>query len=227
MASERIKVSLHRPLHADGLWVAGEVLVAFDAPWSSDLVAFAVRVSVSSAPAVVAAAMYRFAPDLLLLTSRMVAGVGSGGCWSGQGCCCGGGDLEVEFLPWFRRRDDACSGVVAEPRGLHRSFLLAAAWWLARLDSSSFSGVGEGDYSWGATFSRLAGLQTCWHGEAEDDDFPPAISSAEKRFRRPGGRGGGGGEARPRLAPALSAFRGPGDHVVISSLCGVRCNVGC
>ena len=223
----RIRLLQHRPLFAGDLGVPGEVLAAVRAPWSTDLAERCLRSSVTSAPAVVSAAANKGVPDLFLLASRVMAVDGSGAVWSSQGCCCGGGDLEVELLLWFRRRDDACSGVVAEPRGLHRSILLAAAMRLASLVSSSFSGDGEGDHSWSATFSRFAGLQACWHGEAEDDDFPPAISSAETRFRRPGGRGGGGGEARPRLAPAFSAFRGPRDHVVIPILFGVRCTFSC
>ena len=225
MSSEGIRMLLRRPLCAGGLWVSGEVLAAFAALWSSDLGGLVVLLSVTSAPAVVAAEMYRFAPDLLLLSSLAAVVGGSGSGWSSQGCCCGGGGLEVEFLPWFRRRDGVCSGVVVGPRGLHRS-LLAAVVRPACPGSSSLAGDGEGDFFCCSSLSRFAGLQACWHGEAEDDDFPPAISSAEKRFRRPGERGGGG-EARPRLAPALSAFRGPGDHVVISSLCGVRCTVSC
>ena len=221
----RIRLLLHRPLCAGDLGVSGEVLAAVGAPRSLDLGKHGLRPSVTSAPAVVSAAANKGVPDLLLLASWVVAVGGSGGVWSSQGCCSGGGDLEVELLLWFRRRGDACSGVVAEPRSLHRSFLLAALMWPASPGSSSLSGDGEGELFCCSTFSRFAGLQACWHGEAEDDDFPPASSSAETRFRRPGWCGGG--EARPRLAPVFSVFRGPRDRFVIFLSFGVRCNSSC
>ena len=218
MPSGRIRELLHHPLCAGDLGVSGEVRAAVGAPWSSDLVECGLRPSVTSALAVVSAAANKGAPDLLLLASGVVAVGASGAVSSSQGRCCGGGGLEVDLLPWFRRCGDACSGVVAEPRGLHRSF--------SSLVSSSLSGDGEGEFFWDAAFSRFAGLQACWHGEAEDDDFPPAISSAETRFSRTGWRGGGA-EARPRLARAFLAFRGPRDQVVISFLYGVRCTFSC
>ena len=85
----------------------------------------------------------------------------------------------------------------------------------------------QGDFNCCSMLSRCAGFRSCGHGEAEDDDFPPAISFASSKVSPARRWCGGGGEARPRLASVSSVFRGPRDRVVFSGFRGVCCNGSC
>lgn len=192
-------------------------------------------VRVSARPAlrslmVAAAAWNKSAPFRLLLVGLTAAGGGLVRWSSNRVGRSGGVQHEVDFVLGPRRRGDAGSGVVARTWSLFRSELLVVVSLLrpASPGSSSLSGASEGGDNCCSAFSRFAGLQACWHDEAEDDDFPLAKSSASNKVLPAlWGCGGGGGEARPRLAPAFSAFRGPRDRCVFSLSSGVRCNVSC
>lgn len=172
------------------------------------------------------AAANKAAPFLLLLVGLAAAGGGSGSRLSNRVGCSGGGHRDMDFVLVPRRRGDAGSGVVMRYLSLCRSEVVVPA----RLQRSATSGSSSlpGDFNGIVAFFRFAGIPACWHGEAEDDDFPPAVASARTKVSPARvGRGGSGGEARPHLTPVSSVVRGPRDRAVIFTLFGVRCNACC
>ena len=142
--------------------------------WRVDRLGLGLRASVSSASAVVAAAVNKVAPDLCRQASRVGVDGGSGRYRSGRGCCGGGGSLVEDFVLWLRRRGGACSGVDTEPR----SFL-----WSVLEEDEGQEGVWWSDGSSGARWTRrlspadvlrqfrsnfllvnLAAHKACWQG---------------------------------------------------------------
>lgn len=148
-------------------------------------------------------------------------------CSAGRGWCSGGGDLEEDFVPWLRRRGDACSGVDAEPRGLYRSEVLVlrrlqrlVRFYCSR-SSSSFV-AGEEEVFRSSVVLRFDASPMCWSMRTEVVDFPSVLipSADTKVTPAPGGGGGGGAAARRQLASTVVLSRLPRDPGVISDLSG-------
>lgn len=119
-------------LSGEGLWAGvGELAAAVDScrsvrPVRLGLLAWRVRWRASvlrgrRLASDVTALRWSFASDPFFVAC-LVAAVGGSGCWSfSRGCRGGGGDLDGNFVLWLRRRADARSGVVVEPRSMYRS----------------------------------------------------------------------------------------------------------
>jgi hypothetical protein len=195
--------------------------------WRVDRVGLGVWPSVVSVSAVATAAN-KGASDPASVACVAAAVDGSGSRSSNRGWRGGGGgDPDVDFVLWLRRRGGARSGVPVEPRSLYRSGASATLHpQLQALPSSSsrlVAGVGGEDFD--PVLLQPDAALSCWYGETEADDFPCAMNpSADAKFTlAPGGSSGGGAPARPRLALELVLGCSPRDLVVIFCFHGVCC----